>query len=148
MKAERRSAGVTALAVFFGAGSAIALVAAASLFTPGGFLEPIWRLNPRARTAFSGLGLLAPLLLLAVSGACLAASVGVARRRAWGRALAIALIAINLVGDSANAILGVDRRAAVGIPIAAALLVYLFSSRVREELGGQAGRGGRTRPAA
>ena len=41
--AERRPPGVTALAVFFAAGSMIALVAAVSLLSPGGFLEPMWR---------------------------------------------------------------------------------------------------------
>ena len=61
---------MTALAVFFAAGSLIALVAAVSLLSPGGFLEPMWRLNPRARTAFSGLGVAAPALLVLVAGAC------------------------------------------------------------------------------
>jgi hypothetical protein len=131
--AEHRSAGVTALAVFFGAGAAVAFVAAASLAIPGGWLERIWRLNPRARIAFAGLGLWAPGILAAVGIACLTASIGFARRRGWGYRIGVALVAINLMGDSVNAALGVEPRAIVGIPVAAALLAYLLSSRVRAE---------------
>jgi hypothetical protein len=124
---------VTALAVFFAAGAGIAFVAAVSLATPGGWLEPIWRLNPRARLAFGGLGLWAAALLAVVGAACLAASIGLARRRRWGHRIAALLIAINLVGDSVNAALGIERRAIFGIPIAAALLAYLLSPRVRRQ---------------
>jgi hypothetical protein len=124
---------VTVLAVFFGAGAVIALVAAASLATPGGWLEPIWRLNPRARIAFAGLGLWAAGILVAVGIACLAASIGFARRRRWGHRIGVALVAINLVGDSVNAALGVEPRAIIGIPVAAVLLAYLLSPGVRAE---------------
>jgi hypothetical protein len=41
-----RPRGVTALAVFFGAGAAISLTSCVALLLPGGPLEPIWRLNP------------------------------------------------------------------------------------------------------
>jgi len=130
---ERRTAGVTALAVFFGTGAAIAFVAAVSLASPGGWLEPIWRLNPRARAAFAGLGPWASVMLAVVGLACLAASIGLARRRKWGHRIAIALVATNLVGDSVNAAFGIEPRAIIGIPIAVALLAYLLSASVRGE---------------
>jgi hypothetical protein len=72
---------VTALAVFFAAGSLIALVAAVSLLSGRAF-EPIWRLNPRARTAFSGLA--SPLPPSSSSWRpCGVACVGILRRRRW-----------------------------------------------------------------
>ena len=139
--AERRPPGVAALGVFFAAGSLIALVAAVSLLSPGGLLEPVWRLNPRARTAFSGLGFAAPALLVLVAAACGVASVGIFRRRRWGHRTAVGLISLNLLGDTVNAALGIEPRAAVGIPIAGALLVYLLSRRVRGYFGGEGRRG-------
>jgi len=131
---------VTALAVFFAAGCLIAIVAAASLLSPGGFLEPMWRLNPRARLAFSGLGIAAPALLVLVAAACGIACVGILRRRMWGHRAAVGLISLNLVGDTVNAALGIEPRAAVGIPVAGALLVYLLSRRVRGYFGAGNGR--------
>ena len=100
----------------------------------------MWRLNPRARTAFSGLGVAAPALLVLVAGACGIASVGIFRRRTWGHRTAVGLISMNLVGDTVNAALGIEPRAAVGIPIAGALLVYLLSRRVRGYFGVANGR--------
>jgi hypothetical protein len=45
--------------------------------------------------------------------------------------LAITLITINLIGDTANAVLGTEPRALVGIPVAAVLLLFLATRRVR-----------------
>jgi hypothetical protein len=45
-----RPGGVTALAIFFAVGATVSLVTIFALLLPGGVLEPIWRLNPRART--------------------------------------------------------------------------------------------------
>jgi Predicted membrane protein (DUF2127) len=126
-----RPAGVTALAVFFGAGAVIAATSCVSLLYPGGVLEPMWRLNPRARDAFSGIGAWSNVLLAAVALACAAAAAGLWRGRRWGHRLAVLLIGVNLAGDIVNVALGVDRRAAVGVPIAAAILAYLLHRRAR-----------------
>jgi len=45
----RRPLGVTALGIFFLAGAIISFTAVMSLVWPGGTLEPMWRINPRAR---------------------------------------------------------------------------------------------------
>src|SRR5947207_763510 len=90
---------ITGLSVFLALGALIASIAAVSLLFPGGFLEPLWQLNPRARPAFSVIGLWAPLLLGVVSVACAVAAVGLWRGRSWGRWLAMALLLINLVSD-------------------------------------------------
>jgi hypothetical protein len=128
---RRRPGGITALSIFFGAGAAISLTSAVALVFPGSFLEPMWRLNPRARTAFAGLDPWAPVLLAVVCAACAAAALGLWRGRRWGHRLAIALIAINLAGDLVNVALGIEPRAIAGVPVAALILLYLGSARVR-----------------
>jgi len=126
-----RPAGVTALGVFFLVGAVIAAVSCLSLSFPGGPLEPMWRLNPRARVAFSGLGLWAVALLAVVSAACATAGVGLFLGRRWGHRLALGLLVFNLLGDVLNTVLGTEPRAIVGVPIAGALVVYLWTARVR-----------------
>jgi len=126
-----RPGGITALAVFFAAGAAVCLVTAVALLFPGSVLEPIWRLNPRARAGFAALGAWAPALLAVVGLACAAAGRGLWTGRRWGHRLAIALLAVNLAGDTANVVLGTEPRAMVGIPIVALLLLFLATRRVR-----------------
>ena len=126
-----RPAGVTALAVFFAAGAAIAAAAGASLLDPGGFLEPMWRLNPRARVGLAGMGAWGIGLMGVVSATCAVAAIGMWRGRRWGHVLAIGGIGANLIGDAVNVALGTEPRAVFGIPIAAAILVYLLTPRVR-----------------
>lgn len=123
-----RSAIVTAFAAFFALGACIAFVAAAALLTPGGFLEPIWRLNPRAQFAFASLGKWSIVLMSCVSALCLSAAVGLRRRKRSGYYLAIAILIINLIGDTTNVLLGTEPRALIGIPIAL-ILLWLLSRR-------------------
>ncbi len=109
-----------------------------SVLTPGGFLEPMWRLNPRAHEAFSHIGLWAPLLLGAVCLACGAAAFGFFTGRLWGYWLGVALIVVNLAGDLVNAAFGIEARAVYGVPIAALLLWYLTSRSVSSYFRGAA----------
>jgi hypothetical protein len=127
-----RPGGVTALAIFFGAGAIISGTSAVALLAPGSFLDQLWNLNPRARTAFVNMGGWSPLLLCVVCLACGLAAVGFWRQRRWGYRLGIGLLVVNLTGDLVNVVLGTEPRAAVGIPIVVLLLVYLARSRVRE----------------
>ncbi len=103
-----------------------------ALLFPGGFLEPMWRLNPRARESFAIMGVWALVLMAVVSIACVSATVGLWRGRRWGYLLAIALLTFSLLGDLANALLGIEPRAWLGVPIAALMLAYLVTRRVRE----------------
>ena len=129
--APRRPRGVTALAVFFAAGAVISGVSGVSLLTPGGMLDPLWRLNPRAEAAFGAMGGWAPVLLGAVCAACATAAIGLWRLRGWGRWVAIGLLVTNLLGDTANAALGTEPQAAAGIPVVIVLLIYLARPAVR-----------------
>lgn len=128
---NNRPAGITALSVFFAFGASISLASAASLLDPGGLLEPMWQLNPRARDAFAAMGPAAIALMAAVCSACSAAAIGLWRGRAWGRRVAIGVLSVNLLGDLANAVAGSEPRAAIAIPIVLLLLVFLFTKRVR-----------------
>ena len=107
-------------------------IAAVSLLNPGGFLEPMWRVNPRAREAFTGLGIWGPLLMAAVCLACGGAAIGLRQRRWWGYRLGVGLLLTNLIGDTANVVLGTEPRAAIGIPIVLAILIYLGRPKVRD----------------
>lgn len=105
--------------------------AAIALLFPGSFLDPVWRLNPRAQIAFASMGGWAPVLLGAVSLACASAAVGLWRVRLWGYVVAIALLVINGIGDVVNVVLGTEPRAVIGIPIVIALVLYLTRPSVR-----------------
>jgi hypothetical protein len=134
MRSQRPHA-ITALSLFFGAGAFISFTAAVALFMPGGFLEPMWRLNPRARVGFASMGGWAPLLLFAVCLTCAAAAFGLWQMRRWGYRLALGLLLVNLTGDVLNTLLGTEPRAAVGIPIVLLLLAYFARSRIRAAFG-------------
>ena len=130
-KAEARPIGITALSLFFLFGAGASFVSSISLLFPGSFLEPVWRLNPRARAGLGGMGVSAVILMGAVCLACTLAAVGLWRGARWGYWLAVSLLAINLLGDILNVFLGTEPRAVIGIPIALAILAFLMSRRVR-----------------
>ncbi len=56
-----RPPGITALCFFFLFGTVMSGLAAVMLLFPGSVLEPLWRLNPRARKGFAAMGLWAVL---------------------------------------------------------------------------------------
>ena len=130
-KSSARPIGVTALSIFFWAGALISLTSAVSLVFQGSFLEPMWRLNPRARVAFSTIGGWAVVLLGTLCVACASTALGLWCGSRWGYWCAVVLLAINLIGDISNVVLGTEPRAAVGIPIVLAILWFLMRKRVR-----------------
>ena len=130
-----RPVGVTALACLFTVGVLASGLSAISLLTPGGPLEPMWRLNPRARESFSRMGPWAPVLLGVVCLACAACAYGFLTGRRWGYRTGVAGLVINLVGDVVNAALGAEPRAIVGVPVVALILWYLASRQVRGYFG-------------
>jgi hypothetical protein len=126
-----RPRGISALSAFFGFGTLASGLSALSLLNPGGPLEPMWRLNPHSREAFSKMGTWAPLLLGLVCLACAFTAQGLFRSRRSGYYSSIALLLVDFAGNLVNAGLGVERRAWVGIPIVGLLLWYLLSRKVR-----------------
>jgi len=127
----RRPLGLTLLSIFFAFGCVMASISCLALLVPGGFLEPLWRLNPQARLALGTMGLLGVALMLIVAVACALAAIGLWIRAPWGYQLAVVVLAVNLVGDVLNVVLRGDLRALIGVPIAGAFIFYLLSSRTR-----------------
>lgn len=135
LRPSDRPAGVTVLACLFALGILASGLSAVSLLTPGGPLEPMWKLNPRARESFSRMGPWAPLLLTVVCVACAACAYGFFTGRRWGYWLGAAGLLVNMTGDVVNAALGIEPRAVVGVPIVGLILWYLASRPVRDFFG-------------
>jgi hypothetical protein len=68
--------------------------------------------------------------MASVSAACAFAAAGLWGVRRWGRRLAIAILATNLVGDLGNALIRGDPRTLIGLPIGGAMIAYLLSHRL------------------
>src|SRR5258707_4745483 len=119
---EARPVGITALSIFFWAGAFISFIAAISLLTPASFLEPLWRLNPRAREGFAEIGAWAILLMGAVAVACAMAAAGLWRGSRCGYWLSLILLSVNLICDIAHVFLGTEPKATVGISLFIAIM--------------------------
>jgi hypothetical protein len=118
--------GLTAMAVFLVFGATMATLAGITLLFPGSFLDPIWRLNPEAGEQLRQLGRGIGIAFLGLGAAMVAAAIGWIKRRFWGWALAVIIIASQVLGDLVNALRGEFLKGAVGVVIAAALLAYLI----------------------
>src|SRR6266496_2336863 len=125
-----RPRAITALGIFFLVGAVLSFTSSVSLLLPGGLLESMWRLNPRAHDSLIRIGLWAVVLMFVVSVGCAGAAIDLWYGSRWGHRLAVTLIGINLLGDVAN-VLGSEPRAIVGVPVAVAILVYLMTTKVR-----------------
>jgi len=122
---------VTVLIVLFIVGIAASLISIISLTFPGSFLEPVWKLNPRARGGFARIGGWSIVLMSVVFLTCLLTVIGLWRGLRWGYWLAVVVLIINLMADVINVVVGTDRRAVVGIPIVLLLLICLWRSKDR-----------------
>jgi len=131
VKRSDHSFGLTAMAVFLVFGAAMATLAGITLLFPGSFLDPIWRLNPEAGEQLRQLGRGIGIAFVGLGAAMVAAAIGWIKRRFWGWALAVIIIASQVLGDLVNALRGEFLKGAVGVAIAGALLVYLVRPRIR-----------------
>ena len=117
---------VNLFVAFFLFGAAMCLLTIVLLEFPGTALDAVWRLNPEARRGFLGIGPWAS-VIMAIAGTAFALSaVGLIRRRVWGRRLAIAVLAVNVAGDTAGAVMRRDPRTLIGLPIAGAMIAFLL----------------------
>ncbi len=130
-KRNSHSFGLTAMAVFLVFGAVMATLAGITLLFPGSFLDPIWRLNPEAGEQLHQLGRGIGVAFLGLGAAMVAAAIGWIKRRFWGWALAVIIIASQVLGDLVNAARGEFLKGAVGVVIAGALLVYLIRPATR-----------------
>ena len=123
--------GIIAVGIFLFFGATMALLAGATLVWRGTILDRVWVVNAPAYAQLARFGktIGIPFLLL---GAILAiAGAGWFRRRLWGWRLAVAIIAIQVLGDVVNAFAGDAVRGGVGFVVAGAFLFYLLRPEVR-----------------
>src|SRR5262249_36611186 len=108
---------------------------AVTLLFPGTLLDFAWRANPIGRMRLLDLGFAGPALMAVVCLVCAAAAHGIRTRAPWGRRLAVAILAVNLAGDTINAWIFRDPRTLVGLPIGVLLIAFLVSSPVKNAFG-------------
>ncbi len=119
------------MGVFLFFGATMALLAGSTLIWPGTVLDRAWNLNPAAYARLAPFGRTVGIPFLLLSATLILAGIGWFRRRLWGWALAVAIIATQLLGDLVNAFMGDVVRGGFGFLIAAALLFYLLRPNVR-----------------
>src|SRR5690242_5240353 len=100
----RRPIGVTLLIAFFCFAVAMCSLTTFLLLFPGTPVDAVWQLKPAARESFMHTRSLGIVTMLATGTACGLAARGLARGREWGRLIAIAVLTINVIGDTTNAI--------------------------------------------
>jgi len=106
-----------------------------ALAFPGSVLEWIWQLKPEARVQFLEIGRGASTALTAMVGVACgsgSAALGLARNAEWGRWLAIAVLAVNLIGDSLNALFARDAKTLIGLPIGGLMILFLVRTKRSE----------------
>jgi hypothetical protein len=112
-------------AVFFAFGAMMSVLTLGLLLFPGGRLDALWRLNPDARVAFESLGLWSFVVMVIVGTACLVAAIGLWRGALWGTRLALAILAVNIVGEIMNVLFRQDYRALIGVPVGVVMIFLL-----------------------
>jgi hypothetical protein len=123
--------GKTAIGIFLLFGAVMASLAGATLLWRGTAFDRMWTLNPRAHEELAPLGKVVGIPFLVLGVLLAVACLGWFKRRVWGWRLAVAIIAIQVLGDLVNAIRGDVVRGGVGFVIAGGLLVYLLRPEVR-----------------
>jgi hypothetical protein len=128
---DQRLRGFVPIGVFFLFGATMATYAAVTLLQPGTALDRLWALNKTGHAQLVTLGKSAGLGFVVLAAVMCAASIGWFRRRHWGWALGVTIIAINAAGDLINGVRGEWRKGAVGVTIAGLLLFYMTRRGVR-----------------
>jgi len=117
------------MSVFFAFGATMSGVTVYLLLFPGSPLDRLWEFNPRAHEGFARVGAWATLLMAIICAACITAAAGLWHCKRWGLWAAIAILAINLLGDTLNVLLLHDWRTLIGLPIGGMMIWYLLAER-------------------
>jgi len=123
--------GLNAIGVFLFFGATMATFASATLTLPGTSLDRIWVFNPAAYKRLVSFCKPVGLLFLLLATVLAVAGTGWFKHRLWGWRLAVAVIAIQVLGDLVNFSRGDFLRGGVGFTIASVLLLYLLRPSVR-----------------
>lgn len=127
-----RPLGLFLIAIFFTLATCILVGVGLALLFPGTEVEAIWRLYPARRV------LLMPYRdwlgpgFLTLAFAMAFASIGCFWRRVWGWGLAVAIFALNGIGDAVQLAAGHFVEGGVGVLAAGAILFYLFRPNTRQ----------------
>jgi hypothetical protein len=126
-----RPLGALLIAIFLAAATCVLVGVGTALAYPGTNLEAIWRLYParRAQLMPYRVWLVPGFLALAIPMAL--ASIGCFRHRKWGWWLAVAIFAVNGLGDVAQLVMGRFLEGGIGVAAASVILVYLVRPGVR-----------------
>jgi hypothetical protein len=123
--------GFTAIGVFLFFGAVMASLAATTLLWRGTPLDRVWALNPMAYKQLAPLGVTVGILFLLLGATLITAGIWWFRRSLWGWRLAVAIIAIQVLGDVVNCVRGDWLRGGIGVIIAGALLLFLLQPKIR-----------------
>lgn len=122
-----------ALGAFFSFATLMTGAVFVTLFAPGTPLDEMWAIKPREYDALlllrpastAGFALLCALMATTAAGVFL--------RKRWGLRLAIAIFALNALGDAWRALTGSPLEGLLGVSIAGAVLWWLAQARVRSQ---------------
>jgi hypothetical protein len=123
--------GIRAMGIFLIFGGSMASLAGIDLVWQVTALDRMWALNPSAYNELVPFGKAAGFAFILLGMILAVAAIGWFKRRLWGWRLAVAIIAVQVLGDVANVFLGRRVEGAIGAIIAGALVVYLFQDPVR-----------------
>lgn len=113
----------------------ISLVVGMALLIPGTFLDGMWEYNRPAHAAFLALGKASGIAFLALGIVAGTAGGGLIRSRRWAWWVAVAIFAINGLGDVVGLIKTRDAvRSGSGIVVAAIFLALLLNRRARRSI--------------
>ena len=124
-------AGIIAVGIFLFFGATMALLAGTTLVWRGTILDRVWVVNAPAYAQLARFGKTIGVPFLLLAAILVVAAAGWFRRRLWAWRLAVAIIAIQVLGDVVNAFVGDALRGGIGFVIAVALLLYLRRPEVR-----------------
>jgi uncharacterized membrane protein YfcA len=122
-----KSATLTVVAVFLVLAAVVAFVTGISLLFPSPIWNSLWDLNRPAYIAFEKFGRLSAVLLLVVCAGACTAGVGLLRRRRWAWRVALAIFAINGIGDLASLFLMRDLLKGVSGVLVASVFLYMLT---------------------
>ena len=120
------------LGVFFALATLILVDVSMALFFPGTAVEIVWKVYEARRTLLMPYRVWLAPGFLALAVAMASTSIGYFSRRAWGRLLAIAIFAVNGLGDVVQLLIGHILEGAIGVTAAGLLIYWLTRLRVKE----------------
>lgn len=127
--------GVLLMGIFFAIATCILVSVGLALLFPESVMEVVWKAYPARRALllphreWLGPGFLTLAVAMASAGA------GCVLQRKWGWWLAVAIFALNGLGDAAQIVLGHYVEGAIGVAAAGTILFYLSRPRVRAAFG-------------